>query len=132
MLKRVLLLGIALTSPALFANELASYDAITDALSFGNTVVAVVNMRKCTVIDPNETKTPITTAVVRPETTLYTHNKLTFDAAQYGRAIPNIAPNGIMQRASIILEKNGAYNVDLAFFDAVTNNKLPNMQDVTI
>jgi len=132
MFKKVLSLGVFLISSPLFANELTSFDAIVAALSSGKQVSAVLHAKQCKVTDPNEIKFLPSSGFVRIDSALFTEDKLGFDVTKYARAIPTIAPNGLMQRASFILEKNGQLNGVIASFDAVTNVKPANRKDVTV
>jgi len=131
MFKKVFTLGLALIAPSIFAHELTSYDAIELALITGKNVSGVVYMKKCAVIDQNTNKMPLSIAVFKSETSLITEEHLSFDAVKYSRVIPPAAPNGLMQRVSMYLEKNGAFSAVVAFFDA-ENNLKSYRKDVTL
>lgn len=132
MFKKIISLGLIFISPSLFASELTSFDSIINALSSGKQVSVVMHAKQCKVIDPNEIKLPPSSAATRIETALFTEDKIGFDSTKYARAIPTIAPNGIIHRASFILEKNGLFNGVIASFDATTNIKLPNRKDISV
>lgn len=132
MLKKILSAGLFLAAPALFAQELTSFDEINNALHSAQHVSAVVYSKRCKISDPNEFKFPISDALVRLDSALMLEDKIGFDAVKYARAIPTIAPNGLIQRVSLILGKDGNLNGIIASFDAVTHVKPLTRKDITI
>lgn len=130
MSKKLLAIGLFMMASPLFAQELYSFNDIIDVLSVGKSVSAVIVSKHCTVNDPNEHKFPIPNAVVKVDSAVFREDKLGFDVEKYARPIPGFAPNGMMQRVSFILNKDGKFDAELASFDALTNSKV--RKDITL
>lgn len=132
MFKRLFAFTLFIIASPLFAKELLSFDEVIEALSAGKNVRVIVHGKQCVVDDPNEHKIPAGNAIIKLGSVLYTEDKIGFDFVKYGRPIPVVAPNGLIQRASLILEKNGKLDMIISSFDPVTNNKIVGRKDITV
>lgn len=132
MFKKAFALGLILVAPSLFAQDLNSFDKIIDAISKGKQVSVVMITKLCKVTDPNDIKLPPNSALTKIESAIFSEDVIAFDATKYARAIPDMAPNGLIHRASFVLNKNGQFNGVIATFDAVTNTKPANRKDITV
>lgn len=132
MLKKGLLIGLLAVATPIFAKELTSFDAIINALSSGKQVTVVMQTDKCKITDPNQMKLPPSTVFHRIDTAIFTDDKMSFDGTKYSRGLPGFGTNGLIQRASFILDKTGHLNGVIATYDAVTNAKPDYRKDIGV
>lgn len=131
MFKKVALSLVFLCSPV-FAGELTGFEAITQDLKVGKEIRVVVQDLLCKMTDPNEYKIPPSTAVIKPSFLLFRDTILSFDVTKFANNQLPYAKNGLLERATFTLNNTGEVNIVIAFFDAVTNKKIPQWNDVTI
>lgn len=131
MFKKVLFVLLFICSPV-FAGELTTFEAITQALDVGKEINVVVHDTLCKMDDPNEYKIPASTMVIKPSALLFTDNLLSFDSVKFASSKLPYANNGLLQRGTFVLTTTGQVNILIAFFDAETNKKIPQWNDVKI
>jgi hypothetical protein len=129
--KKIVIVLLFICSPV-FAGELATFEAITQDLDVGNEIKVVVHGALCTMDDPNESKIPVSTMVIKPSALLFTDNLLSFDVTKFASRKYPFANNGLLQRGTFLLNSSGQVNIVIAFFDAETNKKIPQWNDVKI
>lgn len=131
-MKKALLVLLAM-SPSVFAGDLTTFQEITDYLASGKEISVVVKDKLCQMHDPNTPKIPVSTMVIQPTSAIFTDNLFNFDAEKYSPANYYPAfPNGIMQRASFLMNEIGEVRINIAFFDIESNKKSPTVKDVRI
>jgi len=120
-------------STPIFAGTLNTFKEITDNLETGKEISVVVRDTRCKMYDPNTPKIPASTMVIKPNAVVFTENLLSFDGVKFSVShhYPSL-PNGILQRASFMMTEFGQVNIVIAFFDAESNKKSPEVKDVRI
>lgn len=131
-MKKTLLILWSLSSP-LFAGDFTSFHELTEYLATGKDISVVVHDNLCQMIDTNTPKIPSSTMVMQPNSIVFTEHLLGFDGVKFSAANYYPAfPNGILQRASFGMNDRGQASITIAFFDAETNKKSPEVKDVKI
>lgn len=131
MIRSFLIALLFICSPVI-AGELTSFGAIIQEVNVGNSITVVVHDSLCKMDDPNEHKIPASTMVIKPSGLLFTDHLLSFDASKFSAMKFPSAVNGLLQRGTFVLDSAGQVNIVIAFFDAETNNKIPQWNDVKI
>lgn len=132
-MKTTLFALLSAGSSLLFAGNLTTFHDITGHLDAGKEITVVVRDKLCKMIDPNTPGIPVSTMVIKPDSVIFTENLLGFDGVKFSAAHYYPAfPNGILQRASLAMHESGQVNILIAFFDAETNRKSPEVKDVRI
>lgn len=132
-MKKTLLCCYLLMSTPLFAGTLNTFKEITDNLETGKEISVVVRDARCKMYDPNTPKIPVSTMVIKPNAVIFTENLLGFDGVKFsGTHYYPSFPNGVLQRASFMMTEFGQVNIVIAFFDAESNKKSPEVKDVRI
>lgn len=125
---------IGLTLAALMqgaqAQTLNTFDQITNELSNGHEITALINLKECVINDPNSIKIPLANWLVTPRAVVFTDTLIALDGEKYTHGRPPLPVNGLMQRGSIKIDNSGNSAIVLSFFDAGSSQKA--MQDVTI
>ena len=132
MFKNVFYFLLFICTPLFAGVELSSFKSITQELDIGNEVVIVVHNAQCIMDDPNTHKIPASTMFIKPAALLFTESKLVFDVVKFSAGGYPLPENGIIQRGTFLLNSDGQVNIIIASFDAVTNQKSPQMKDVKI
>jgi hypothetical protein len=132
MRKGILSSLLVMASSALSAQELTTFNDITQELSQGKSISAVINTKYCTVNDPNEYKIPTQTMVTKPVSVVFTDDLLSFDGTKFAPERDPLPKGGLMQRASFLLNAKGQLNAVIAFYHGETNKQIEAFQNVTI
>lgn len=130
-MKRVFI-GLALSAlmGGTQAQSLSTFDEITQQLSNGNEINALVNLSECVINDPNPVKIPVANWFVKPNTVVFTDKIIALDGEKYAHGRPPLPASGLVQKGTIAIDTEGKAQIILAFFDAGLKQKV--MQDVTI
>ena len=113
-----------------FAQNLSNFTDITEQLSNGNDISLTVNLAACKVDDPNQNKIPMSKWFIKPTVALFTDTAVSIGDEMYAHGRPPFPENGLLQRASMLIDNKGNVQIVVSFFDAENNKKW--MKDVTI
>lgn len=130
MKKAIIGFALATLMNGIQAQALSSFDEITQQLSIGNEINALVNLNECVINDPNNVKIAMANWFVTPKAVVFTDKIISFDGEKYTHGRPPLPVNGLVQKGSINIDTVGKTSIVLSFFDAGSSQKA--MQDVTI
>jgi hypothetical protein len=128
-MKKLLMGVIALTCCGIVsAQSLTTFTDITQQLANGNDISLTIDLSTCKVDDPNQIKMPLSKWFVKPDAALFTDTIVSIGGEKYAHGRPPLPENGLLQRASLLIDNKGTVQVVVSFFDAETNKKW--MKDV--
>lgn len=135
MIKIILAATLTLSTTGLSAMELNSFDGIQTHVSNGGKISVVIDDMLCKINDPNPYKITLATMVEQPKTVLMTDDVINFSGEHYASGHPDenaIPKSGMIQRASVYLNREGKADINISFYEGESQKKIPAFKDVGI
>ncbi|KTD57742.1 hypothetical protein [Legionella shakespearei] len=118
-------------SQILNAQVLPSFDKITQHLSKGNKASLLIDLTQCSIDDPNEIKIHVAKWQINPQVITFNDELISVDGSKYAHGRAPLTAAGVMQRGTILVDRQGNAQIVLAFFDIETNKKIMNNVNIT-